>query len=243
MVNLLPKITLVGILTSSYACHEFEGWNDVYPCNQEISELVINSYKLIRIYGHDIEEEIRKEVPCPLQNIPPSEVLDLIESGIIQVECGNPSKENQDVSATWSNWRETVTINAEHFQQVYGYYYKNNREYLNDDITFNFKKAEETMLNHIGGIVGGYEETTLANRDLYSALSKVVEVLVHESTHAAYYYNNWDNGHKAENRQMDIFYQYGWKANDAIMNNPKQEVKEELKLLKKELMENPPDIE
>jgi len=63
MANLFHKIALMGFLTSGSACHEFEGWNDVYACNPEISEMVTNSYKLIRIYESDIENEIENEVP------------------------------------------------------------------------------------------------------------------------------------------------------------------------------------
>ncbi|MDP3989795.1 MAG: hypothetical protein Q8Q01_01155 [archaeon] len=241
MANLFHKITLVGILASGSACHEFEGWNEVYACNPEISEMVTNSYQLIRIYESDIENEIETEVPWPLQNLPPSEVLDFIESGRIRVECGSPNSENEDVAATWSNWREKVTLNAKHFQKIYERDYENNHQYINDDdVTFNFEEAEKTMLNHIGGVVGGYQEVDLASKEVYLALSKMVEVLTHEATHAAFYYNGWDNAHKAQNRQKDTFYQYGWRAGDAILNNPRQEVKEELKLMRKELIENPP---
>jgi len=91
------------------------------------------------------------------------------------------------------------------------------------------------MLNH----VGGYQEVNLASKEVHSALSKTVEVLVHEATHAAFYYRGWDNAHKSQDREKDTFYQYGWKAGDAILNNPRQEVKEELKLMRKELIKTP----
>jgi len=60
MTNLIKEISLLGILTYGSACHEFEGWNEVYPCNTDISLLIVNSRKMMEIYRLNIDQEIKK---------------------------------------------------------------------------------------------------------------------------------------------------------------------------------------
>ncbi|MDP3989687.1 MAG: hypothetical protein Q8Q01_00605 [archaeon] len=188
-------------------------WDEKFTCHQEIQEYIDSSIKVISNHRIEIQKTIEDTVDPQIQQVPASEVLDLIVSNQVPIICGR--REKTGGVASWGYDGQFIVLNEPYFYP-FAIDFLRNKYLLDENSEFDLKKAEEIMTKF--GLEDGYHMIGQATTRAGDRLRRSIRILVHEFTHAAWHYNNLDPRHEKYNRQQDPFYAYDTAANEAYIN-------------------------